>query len=97
MTEKELQNNVRAAALLFGWRYIHHWTSINSARGFPDCCMVRVRKDETRLLFAELKAARGKVSAEQHAWLADLAAAGAETYLWRPEHWLDGTIEKVLR
>jgi hypothetical protein len=93
MTEKELQNNVRAAALLFGWRFYHTWMSIRSAKGFPDCVLVRGE----RLLFAELKAVRGKVSAEQQAWLDDLDAVGAEAYLWRPAHWLSGEIERVLR
>ena len=93
MSEKELQNNVRACALLFGWRYYHTWNSINSAKGFPDCCMAR----EQRLVFAELKSARGKLSADQEEWLGVLRQTGAECYIWRPEHWLDGTIERRLR
>lgn len=93
MTEAQLQNCVRDCAQLFGWRFYHPWISVKSAKGFPDCAMVRDR----RLVFAELKGPRGKLTDAQRAWLDDLALAGAETYIWRPEHWLDGTIERRLR
>jgi hypothetical protein len=38
-----------------------------------------------RLLFAELKREKGKLSAEQEAWLEDLRRVpGVEVYVWRP-------------
>lgn len=93
MTEAQLQNCVRDCAQLFGWRFYHPWISVKSAGGFPDCTMVR----GDRIIFAELKGVRGKVSEAQEAWLSDLAEAGVETYLWRPEAWLSGEIEGILR
>lgn len=93
MSEKALQGAVEQCARLLGYRVYHTYDSRRSEPGYPDLCMVR----SGRLIYAELKAARGRVRPEQHAWLADLAAAGAETFLWRPEHWLSGEIERILR
>ena len=36
-----------------------------------------------RLIFAELKSATGKLRPEQKAWIAVLAAAGAEVVVWQ--------------
>lgn len=94
MTEAELQNCVRNCAQLFGWRFYHPWISVKSARGFPDCAMVR----DGRLVFAELKGTTGQLSAHQEQWLAELRKVpGAEVHVWYPRHWHDGTIEEVLR
>lgn len=51
----------------------------------------------SRLVFAELKSTRGRVTPEQQAWLDQLPATGTETYLWRPADWLSGVIPEVLR
>ena len=40
-----------------------------------------------RIVFAELKATQGNVTAAQHEWLQALGAAGQEVYIWRPAHW----------
>jgi hypothetical protein len=65
----------------FGWRRYHAWLSKHSPAGFPDACLVR----PPRLIFAELKAERGKLSAEQAAWLGALRQVpGIEVYEWRP-------------
>ena len=93
LTEKQLQAVVVNLARLLNWRVYHTFLSIRSAPGFPDCCMVR----GDRLLFAELKSATGKVSEAQLAWLLDLKGVGAETHVWRPEHWFSGEIEACLR
>lgn len=93
MSEKTLQEAVERCARLLGYRVYHTHDSRRSEPGYPDLCMVR----RGRLVYAELKSAKGRVRPEQHAWLAELAAAGAETYLWRPEHWLSGEIEAALR
>ena len=81
MTEKELRQSIVRAAKELGWRVYFSWTSIHSPKGFPDLCMVR----GNRLLFAELKTDRGKMTPEQESWGIDLSASGrAEWYLWRP-------------
>jgi hypothetical protein len=40
-----------------------------------------------RVVAAELKSQRGSVKEEQWAVMRSLAAAGVETYLWRPADW----------
>jgi hypothetical protein len=62
-----------------------------STVGYPD--ITAVRRD--RILFIELKAEKGRLSEEQGAWLADLGAAGAEAFCWRPSDW--PAIEETLR
>ena len=59
--------------------------------GFPDCVFSR----RERLIFAELKAGRGKPSIEQEAWLVSLRSAPVEVYVWKPSD-ID-EIEKILR
>ena len=95
MTETELLDAVVELARLFRWQ-LHHcrpgrtargWaTPIQGDAGFPDVVAVRGR----RLVVAELKSARGKVTEQQEKWLERFAAAGAETYCWRP-----GDLERI--
>ena len=91
-SESRFQSNVIALAKLCGWRHYHTWNSRRSEPGFPDLCMVRGE----RLVFAELKRAGEKPTAEQEAWLGELRRVpGVEALLWRPEDW--PAIEKTLR
>jgi hypothetical protein len=93
LTERELQNAVIELAGYLGWRTYHTHDSRRSNPGFPDLVLVR-----DRLIFAELKSAKGRLSPAQQFWLADLEHdAGQEVYVWRPSDWLDGTIEQILR
>lgn len=109
MTERDLQDAVLELAGLRRWRAYHTYDSRRSAAGFPD--LVLVSKRRRRLIFAECKADRGRLTADQSTWLEDLRAAGGivydasmltfqrpipEIYVWRPADWLDGSIEKVL-
>jgi hypothetical protein len=81
VSERDLTGYVRDVARAFGWRRYHTWISKHSAAGFPDEVLVRGE----RLLFAELKREKGKLSAEQEAWLEDLRRVpGVEVYVWRP-------------
>jgi hypothetical protein len=103
MTEAELTAAVLELLDVLGWRAMHTRAARTShgwstpvqgptAQGWPD--IVAVRGD--RIVFAELKARRGKLFAAQEEWIAALSAVG-ETYVWRPDSWLDGTIEAVLK
>jgi hypothetical protein len=102
VTEAQLLEAVIDAAHFYGWRVAHFrpaktergWRTPVQAdgKGWPDLTLVR-----ERVVFAELKTARGLVSAEQEDWLAALARAGAELYLWREGDWIDGTVERALR
>lgn len=72
MLEGVLQERVRQLLILHGWRHYHTYRSKRSPAGFPDECAIR----GNRLLFAELKRERGKLSPEQERWRADLRHYG---------------------
>jgi VRR-NUC domain len=100
VTERDFQKAVTDALTLFCWRWTHFrparsskgWrTPLSGASGFPD--VVAVRND--RVLYLELKAEDGRLSAEQAEWLTALALAGADVHCWRPSDW-DVAVE-VLR
>ena len=94
MTEKCLQECVRRTALVFGWLHYHTHNSRRSELGFPDSVMARGE----RIVIAELKTERGKLSPHQESWLAALRLVpGVEVYVWRPEAWHSGEVERVLR
>ena len=65
ITEKHLQELVRKAALLLGYKFYHTWNSMRSPKGFPDCVLAK----KGRLIFLELKSENGKVTVDQQAWL----------------------------
>jgi len=73
---------VRSFATLHHWRTYHTRNSKGSDAGFPDLVCVR----GPRLVFAELKTEKGRVTREQTLWLDDLAAVGAHVRatLWSP-------------
>ena len=95
LTEKAFQAQVVALARTLGWQVYHPFDSRRSTPGFPDLTLVRDR----RLVFAELKTERGRVTAAQRGWLDALGGVAAaadcvEVYLWRPSDWDD--IERIL-
>lgn len=102
ITEDDLLSNVTHAARIHGF-LVHHcraartadgWrTPVQGNRGFPDLVLAK----PGRLILAELKAQRGRLSAEQVVWrgVLDLVPA-VEVYEWRPVDWLSGDIQAVL-
>lgn len=90
MLETEFLGQVLELATLLGW-HAAHFRPAQTARGwrtpvqgdlgkgFPDLVLVR----GARLVFAELKGDKGKVTPEQADVLAVFSYA-AETYVWRP-------------
>lgn len=50
--------------------------------GFPDLVLVH-----RTVIYAELKAQKGRVSEAQKAWHEALRAAGEEVHVWRPSDW----------
>ena len=91
MTEAAFQQHILDRARAAGWRCYHTHDSRRSEPGFPDLVCVH----DGRLVAAELKAARGRVTEEQAEWLAALGRVeGCEAYLWRPAD--QPEIEEVL-
>jgi hypothetical protein len=102
MSEQELSDNVIELAHLFGWRIAHFrpamtkhgWRTPVAAdgKGFPDLVMVK-----DRVLFLELKSHRGSLTDEQIEWQEALTDGGAEQHVVRPQDWVDGSVEALLR
>ena len=85
MKERELQSLVEALAGRLGWLSYHTRDSRRSAPGFPDLVLTR----GGRLIFAELKSAKGRITPEQRVWLDALERTRAEVHEWRPVDWPD--------
>lgn len=104
MTEAQLQAAVLELCSRLGYAVAHfgpamtgagNWITAGTsgATGFPDLVIC----GRGRLLFAELKSAKGKPAERQLMWLDRLRKAGCETHVWRPADWADGTIEMTLK
>lgn len=78
--DADLFNSQKGLAVRLGWRSYHVLRSKGSKAGFPDRVCYR-----DRVIYAELKASKGKPSDYQVETLTALAKAGAEVYLWRPD------------
>lgn len=104
LPERDFTDNVVKYARTRGWLVAHFrpartadggWkTPMQGHKGFPDLVFAR----RGRVIFAELKAHRGVVTADQKAWLEALAPPGkiadVDVYVWKPRDWQD--IVKVL-
>jgi hypothetical protein len=101
-TERDLMAAVLDLARLLGWRVAHFrpartergWRTPveGDGAGFPDLVLVRGE----RLVFAELKGSRGRVTPAQSEWLRALSAVEAvETAIWTLRDW--DAIEEALR
>ena len=93
VSEAAFQDAVIDLAHVLGWKVAHFrpaktnqgWRTPVAAdgKGFPDLVMVRGE----RLIFAELKSEKGKMSPEQDAWMEALRFTGALIAVWQPRHW----------
>jgi hypothetical protein len=104
-SEKELQRAVVELARYNGWTTFHFPSVLTwSERGWPDLVLVRVR--DRRLIFAELKSEKGKLSERQAEVLEVLRSVAFDgqglyddptigVHTWRPSDW--STIERELR
>jgi hypothetical protein len=100
--EAEFQAAVVQLARLRRWRVAHFRpaTLTNGktitpvaadGAGFPDLVLAKPR---VGVVFAELKARRGRLSPAQTQWVECLRSAGAECHVWTPDDW--DVIERVL-
>ena len=67
--EKDLQETIRQAAHLYGWKRYHTYDSRRSPEGFPDDVLVGYGK----LLFWEYKTSDGRISPAQRSWFEALS------------------------
>ena len=92
MTERDLTRAVADLAKTFGWARYHTHRSDFSPAGWPDEVLCR----PPRLVIAELKGDKGKLSEHQQEWIDLLGQVpGVEVHVWRPADLDD--IVKVLR
>jgi hypothetical protein len=91
MTEKEFGRQIEELARLSGWTYYHTWNSQHSQAGWPDYVLMK----PPRIIYAELKTEKGKLTRAQENMLLMLNQCKQTAYLWRPSDWND--IEEVLR
>ena len=82
-TEKDFMAQVVDLAKILGWSVYHPWLSIRSERGWPDLALVK----PPRLVLAELKREKAKLSPSQEKWLSMLSGCPqVEVYVWRPSN-----------
>jgi VRR-NUC domain-containing protein len=82
MSERALQTAVIEAALWAGWLVAHVRDSRSqNVVGLPDLILAR----PGRIILAELKSERGRLSPAQEKWIGVLKQVpGVEAYVWRP-------------
>jgi hypothetical protein len=84
--------------------YVHHcrpalslggrWhTPIQGDAGFVDLVIAT----RSRVLWRELKGARGRVTPEQRLWIGRLQTAGQDVAVWKPADLESGLIDEELR
>lgn len=101
MLERDFATMIEHLLDLFGWTWKHDepavrqsgkWaTSFRGDKGFPDYIATR----DGRLIFAEIKNEKGRLTKNQNDWLDALRQTNAEVYVWRPADLQ--TIKDVLR
>ncbi len=79
ITETDIRRQVRDYLLIKGWFCFHILQGLGAYRGISDLIAVK----GGRVLFVELKTARGRQSEYQKVFQADLEAAGGEYILCR--------------
>lgn len=90
ISEKDFQRLVITEANRLGWMVFHPFDSRKSEAGYPDITLVR-----DRVVWMELKADAGRLSAAQETWGEAISFARGEWYCFRPRDWQ--TILEVLR
>lgn len=87
----EWQQQVLDLAHSLGWAHLHvrrsigkgrQWVTTTNVIGWPDLLLWHPTR--AGVIAVELKVGRDKLSADQEAALASLAAAGIDSYTWRP-------------
>lgn len=96
MSEGELQANLEKLCFMRGLFYYHTHDSRRSPAGFPDTVILSTRL-RVFILLAELKSEKGRLKPDQKIWgealkIIERATPFVKYRVWRPRHWIDGTI-----
>lgn len=102
ISEESFLKQIIDLAHLYGWKVAHFRSAMKKngsymtpvqadGMGFPDLVLVR-----DRVIFAELKSEKGKLSNTQEEWFITLGTANQEAYCWRPGDW-DKIVEILKR
>lgn len=95
ISERQFMLQVMDLAGLYRWKVYHTHDSRRSQPGWPDLALCRPG-NPARLVLAELKTERGRLTREQQEWLTALGEVpNVESYCWRPSDWEE--IVRVLR
>ncbi len=104
VSERDLQNAIVDAAHLYGYKVFHTRPALSAkgwrtpvqydGKGFVDLVLVGPH----RIVFAEIKSEKGKLSREQEHWLEGLGKVSAVTdrvkvRVWTPADWPDRVLE----
>ena len=93
ISESDFAQSVVEYARATGWLVWRTWNSKHSPAGEPDLRLVH--PGQKRVIWAELKSSKGKLTPMQEQAIETLQVAGAEAYLWYPQDWW--LIEMVLK
>lgn len=96
ISEAGFQRMVVARAEFHGWWTWHCFDSRRTTPGLPDLILIKQGADGVpgRVIFAELKAQKGRLRPEQKDVLGMLATCPVESYVWRPSQWPE--IDEIL-
>ena len=83
-SEREFQASITRVVAVFGGLVYHTYDSRRSAMGYPDLTILTL---DRRVIFAELKNDRGRLTEDQRVWLE--ALPDHQAYLWRPDDFDD--------
>ncbi len=104
ISERDLQNAIVDAAHLYGYLVFHTRPALSAKGwrtpvqydgvGFPDLVLTNAE----RIIFAEIKSAKGKLSRQQEMWLQGLERVEAITTrvkvcVWTPADWPDRVLQ----
>jgi hypothetical protein len=89
LSEEDFQQQITDYCDLLGLKWHHETDSRRTRAGWLDLVIAG-----NRVIFAELKSDKGKITTEQQQWIDRLAMAGAEVYVWRPADWPD--VQRIL-
>ncbi len=104
ISERDLQNAIVDAAHLYGYLVFHTRPALSAkgwrtpvqydGKGFVDLVLVGA----DRIIFAEIKSEKGKLSREQEHWLEGLSKVAAVTdrvrvCVWTPADWPERVLE----